>query len=199
MLSGRIRPKLVLPERLGPATRRLDDKSFGPNSHQASGFLKNAYYNGLGRYVSQLARITIKFSHTSPTSHGTREFVQDKLIDFCRQNPGTAVYLKPRFKPTPVLTAEYLDGSWHWMSLQTMKPNQVYDWLMYHVERSGEPIKRIRKPHSTAWPSIQGVWTPFTNLPAENNAVEWPSRERGEVKPTIVSGTQHVLNLKDSI
>ena len=196
MLSGRIRPKLVLPAK--PTPQRFNEESFGPHSAQRSGFIKNAYYNGLGRQVNQLARVTIKFSQTSGISHGVREFVELKLIDFCRKNPGISVYLKPRFKPTPILLSEYLNGSWHWFNLGNMAPDQVTEWLNYFVERSGEPVKRFRKPIHTDWPTIQGVWTPFTYLPPELAFGEWPNKQRGEFKSPYTSGTEHILKLQES-
>lgn len=194
MISGRIRPKLVLPKKPGP--NRVNDDSFGTNRNQQSGFIKNSYYNGLGRHVNQLARLTIKFSHTSVTSHGVRDFIQLNLVDFCRQYPGIAVYLKPRYKQTPVLLSEYLNGNWHWMNLRDMKADQMLEWLNYHVERSGEELKRLRKPSHTDWPSIQGVWTPYTNLPPHLATTQWPNKERGEFTSNLTTGTEQVLKLQ---
>lgn len=196
MLGGRIRPKIIIPKK--PAPVRHSDDSFGFHSAQPSGFIRNAYYNGLGRQVNQLARMTIKFSQTSGISSGVREFIQLRLIDFCRQNPGVAVYLKPRFKPTPVLISEYLNGTWHWFNLKDMTPDQMDEWLEYHINRSGEPMKRIRKPSHTDWPTIQGVWNPFLNIPPELAFAEWPVKERGQFKSPYTSGTEHVLKLDEA-
>lgn len=77
-------------------------------------FLKQAFINanaplknGLGRYIPQLMRITLKFCKESPTSQGVREFIEKEIVDFAKQNPGTAVYLKPRRHRAPVVVAEF--------------------------------------------------------------------------------------------
>jgi len=73
------------------------------------GFIKaNApLKNGLGRFIPQLMRITIKFCKESPTSAGVREFIEKDVVQFAKENPGTAIYLKPRRHRTPVIVAEY--------------------------------------------------------------------------------------------
>ena len=72
--------------------------------------------NGLGRFIPQLMRITIKFCKESPTSEGVREFIEKDIVKFAEQNPATAVYLKPRRHRAPVVVAEYRKKqthSWH--------------------------------------------------------------------------------------
>ena len=63
--------------------------------------------NGLGRFIPQLMRITIKFCKESPTSQGVREFIERDIVEFAKQNPGSAIYLKPRRHRSPVIVAEY--------------------------------------------------------------------------------------------
>ena len=63
--------------------------------------------NGLGRFIPQLMRITIKFCKESPKSQGVREFIEKDIVEFAKKNPGTAVYLKPRRHRAPVVVAEY--------------------------------------------------------------------------------------------
>ena len=63
--------------------------------------------NGLGRFIPQLMRITIKFCKESPTSKGVREFIERDIVEFAKQNPGSAIYLKPRRHRAPVIVAEY--------------------------------------------------------------------------------------------
>lgn len=63
--------------------------------------------NGLGRYIPQLQRVTIKFCKSSGSSQGTREFIEDKLVDFAKTNPSVVVYVKPRRHRCPVMVAEF--------------------------------------------------------------------------------------------
>ncbi len=73
------------------------------------GFISNnaPLKNGLGRYIPQLMRVTIKFCKESTTSHGVRDFIEHDIVQFAKQNPGTAIYLKPRRMRSPVVVAEY--------------------------------------------------------------------------------------------
>ena len=44
---------------------------------------------------------------------------------------------------------------------------------------SGNELVAIHKVTRTAWPSTQGVWTPFTNRPYQLNQTQFPNLERG--------------------
>jgi large subunit ribosomal protein L43 len=191
-MANRIRPKLVLPAFVGQRTK-MDDWSYGPNTQQASGFIRHAYFNGLGRHVCQLQRLTLKFSKTSGSCSGLRDFVEHDLINFARTNPGIAVYLKPRRKPTPILVADYLNGTSHWCNLRLFTHQQVKQWVHYYVNRSGDQIKRYRKMIHTDHPSVQGHWTPFLYLPGELNVTEFPNADRGAFVPEVLSASEQLL------
>lgn len=36
-----------------------------------------------------------------------RDFIEDGLVDYAKENPGVVVYVKPRRHRTPVIVAEY--------------------------------------------------------------------------------------------
>merc|ERR1712179_516233 len=76
--------------------------------------------NGIGRYIPQLARVTIKFCKSSGSSNGVRQFIQQDVVQLAKKNPSFVVYLKPRRFRSPVLVAEYLNGERHWQSLNNM-------------------------------------------------------------------------------
>ena len=83
-------------------------------------FLKQAYVNvnaplknGLGRFIPQLMRITLKFCKEKPSSANVREFIEKDIVEFAKQNPGTAIYLKPRRNREPVVVAEYCKFQCH--------------------------------------------------------------------------------------
>jgi large subunit ribosomal protein L43 len=72
-----------------------------------SGFIRAPLENGLGRYVGQLQRITLKFCKSHGSSKGMREFIENKLVDFAKANPGVVVYVKPRRHKAPVIVCEH--------------------------------------------------------------------------------------------
>lgn len=141
--------------------------SFGGSSTQLAGYVENAFYNGFGRlvksdregsrmiesianeswflvirHVCQLQRMTLKFCKYLPNSRGLREWIQDEVVDFSRQNPGVVVYLKPRRHKSPVMVCEYLNNTYHWMSFNKMSKREISWWIDYHLTRSGQPVMR---------------------------------------------------------
>lgn len=72
-----------------------------------SGFIRAPLQNGVGRYIGQLQRLTIKFCKNHGSSKGVREFIENNLVDFAKANPGVVVYVKPRRHRGPVIVAEY--------------------------------------------------------------------------------------------
>lgn len=61
-----------------------------------------------------------------------------------------------------------VNGTRKWMSCANMTHEEVARWVSTLVgAKDGETI-RYRKLFSTAYPSIQGPWTPFTALPKEH-------------------------------
>jgi large subunit ribosomal protein L43 len=83
-------------------------------------FLKSGYVaaplaNGVGRFVLQCQRMTIKFCKSHGGSRGVRDFIENDLVAFARDNPGVVMYLKPRRHRSPVVVAEYCKlscGGW---------------------------------------------------------------------------------------
>ena len=65
-----------------------------PGMTSAALFLKSGWIksnaplaNGLGRFVPQLARLTIKFCKHDGSSSGVRQFIQQDVVQFAKQNP----------------------------------------------------------------------------------------------------------------
>ena len=63
--------------------------------------------NGIGRFIPQLARITFKFCKNDGSSNGVRQFIQQDVVQFAKQNPHCVVYLKPRRHRFVTLPSSY--------------------------------------------------------------------------------------------
>ncbi|RZF42537.1 hypothetical protein LSTR_LSTR004456 [Laodelphax striatellus] len=166
------------------------------NSHLLllSGFPRAPLQNGIGRYVPQLKRMTIKFCKSSGDSKGTREFIESKLVDFAKENPGTVVYVKPRRHRAPCVQAEYLNGEEHHISLHNMSLEETTKWINLLPMRSGRPTNlRLRKYWHTDSPSIQGVWSPFTNRDPALNLAQFPMEEFSKRKNLTKTATEIIL------
>jgi large subunit ribosomal protein L43 len=71
---------------------------------------------------------------------------------------------------------------------------QINQWLEFHRTRNGNEIVRLMEPSHTENPSVQGVWTPFTNKPFEAATRKYPIHHylANDIKPTA---TQKIIEL----
>lgn len=169
------------------------------------GYIRNTYYNGIGRYVCQLQRVTIKFCKNSGTSHGVRDFIENRLLDFSRRNPGIVVYVKPRLHRTPVIISEYLNGQTQWMNIRNFSEVEIDWWLDFIRTRSGYELSQLISMYNVSTPSVQGVWNPFLNRPTNLTVQQssFPIAERSQYEPELPSATEQLrilvekLNLTD--
>uniref|UniRef100_A0A8C4RNE5 Large ribosomal subunit protein mL43 n=1 Tax=Erpetoichthys calabaricus TaxID=27687 RepID=A0A8C4RNE5_ERPCA len=128
-----------------------------------SRFLKSVLQNGVGRYVCQLKRLSLVFSKDSANSLGVREFIEDGVVDFARQNPGIVVYVAPEKCSIPKIVAEYLNGTVKEEPVNRKTSEEIRQLIKKLSDQSGLEVIRIRKPFHTDSPSIQGQWHPFVN------------------------------------
>ncbi|XP_060624267.2 large ribosomal subunit protein mL43 [Anolis sagrei] len=132
----------------------------------ASRFLGSVLRNGVGRYVGQLQRLTLTLSRDSQSARGAREYIEEKVVDFARQNPGIVIYVTPKKSRVPTVVAEYLNGTVKEETLNKKTADEIAQLIQKLADQSGLEIIRIRKPFHTDNPSIQGQWHPFTNKPS---------------------------------
>jgi len=133
--------------------------------------------NGVARFVLQCQRITIKFCKSHGSSQGLRDFIQHDFVNFAKDNPGIVMYLKPRRHRGPVAVAEYLNGHRTWFPMHNFPREEVAKWLNNLRTSSGTGEMRYKNYIRTDHPTIQGVWTPFTNKIPEKNTMKFPDFE----------------------
>ncbi|XP_075072356.1 large ribosomal subunit protein mL43 [Mixophyes fleayi] len=134
-----------------------------------SRFLQSVLHNGLGRYVCQLKRLTLTFSKDAQPARGAREFIEEKIVDFAKQNPSIVVYVSPKQIAVPKLVGEYLNGAIREEDINSKTAEEITELVQKMANQSGLDIIRLRKPYHTDNPSIQGQWHPFTNKPSSIN------------------------------
>merc|ERR1712137_1105278 len=139
--------------------------------------IRHSLGNGLGRYVCQLQRLTLKFCKEYRGSLGIRNYIEHHLLDFAKGNPGVVVYLLPQRHNRAYLVAEYINGKKEEICVDKMKDTDIVKWVELLRSRSGQPIHRIKKPWVTNNPSIQGVWSPDMDVPEVLNASSLPLAE----------------------
>jgi len=70
---------------------------------------------------------------------------------------------------------DIVNGGREWFSLHDMSRDEVAKWIEVFRTSAGYGEMHYRNYHHTDAPSIQGVWTPFTNLPPDNNLLSFPN------------------------
>lgn len=164
-------------------------------AQKATGFLKSAYYQGHGRYINQIIRLTIKFCKSSGSSREMRKFIETKLVDTARLNSGCVIYVKPRLFKTPVLKADYLNGNEHYLNCHQMSVDQLEAWIGWFMTRSGYELYRLQRSTTTYRPSVQGIWTPFKFRNPQWNTSQFPSEEFGKHVSARPDATEQLLNI----
>ncbi|XP_013195716.2 large ribosomal subunit protein mL43 [Amyelois transitella] len=163
------------------------------NIFMKSGFVRAPLQNGVGRYVCQLQRIVLKFCKTHGGSRGIRDFIEQDMVEFAKQNPGVVMYLKPRRHRSPIVVAEYLNGDRVWMSMHNKTHSEITKWIETLRTQQGDiSATRLRKYQYTDHPSIQGPWTPWTFKKPELNTAEFPSEKFGRNDRLPLSATEQL-------
>ncbi|EFN78745.1 39S ribosomal protein L43, mitochondrial [Harpegnathos saltator] len=161
-----------------------------------SGFLRAPHGLGIGRYVCQLQRVTLKFCKSHGTSMGMRHFIEHNLIHYAKENPGIVVYVKPRRHRHPVIVAEYLNGGRQWMDVANYNQEDIIKWMeLLRTQIHDSASLRLRKLWHTEFPSIQGPWTPFFFKDPMINLVHFPNKEHGAAVKLTPTATEQLIQL----
>jgi len=153
--------------------------------------------NGVGRFIPQLMRLTIKFCKERPTSQGIREFIESDIIQFAKENPHVALYLKPRRNRSPVVVAEYLNGERHWQSCHAYSKQELTEWLDVLRNASGKEFQVQQKYEFTDNPSVQGMWNSFMNVDPQVATAQFPNPELSIPRGTDLSATKILRQMYD--
>lgn len=142
--------------------------------------------NGVGRFIPQLMRVTIKFCKDKPNSLGVRHFIQSDIVNFAEANPNVAIYLKPRRYRQPVIIAEYLNGEKHRHSLIKHSPDEVRAWMDLFASHSGKEYQVQSKWSYSDNPSVQGTWDHFTHQNPKHASAKYPLQPEDIKSPVDV-------------
>lgn len=67
-----------------------------------------------------------------------------------------------------------MNGYRQWMSLHKFPQREVQLWLENLRTRGGSEEMHYKSYHRSWAPSVQGVWTPFTNKSPDKNLMKFP-------------------------
>lgn len=77
--------------------------------------------------------------------------------------------------------------------------DQICQWMEHFRTRSGVDIVRLRKNWHTDNPSIQGIWTPFTNKDTAKNLTTFPNEELSKCPELEISATERLMQMAKSL
>ena len=75
---------------------------------------------------------------------------------------------------------------------------RIADWLEFMRTRKGDTLVRLLKKQQTHNPSVQGVWTPFTNKQPWLSVEKYPSATLNVPKQTEKTATEKIIELAAS-
>ena len=90
---------------------------------------------------------------------------------------------------------DQVNGSRQSMDVNQYTRERVSNWLELFRTRKGDNFVKLLKKQRTHNPSIQGVWTPFTNLEAELAVESFPSPRYSTPAVNEKSATERILEL----
>ena len=77
--------------------------------------------------------------------------------------------------------------------MHMLPQEEICQWVEHLRTRSGVDIVRLRKTWHTDNPSIQGIWTPFTNKDTLLNVTKFPSMELSKCPELQPSATDRLM------
>ena len=78
-------------------------------------------------------------------------------------------------------------------------PSEICQWVEHLRCRSGVDIVRTIKSYHTDSPSIQGIWSPFTNKDPKLNVTEFPSLEYSKYQATELTASEKLLKIAEDL
>jgi len=151
--------------------------------------------NGIGRFIPQLMRLTIKFCKSDGSSNGVRQFIDQDIVNFAKENPSVVLYLKPRRHRSPVLVAEFLNGERHCQSINNYSCDEVSAWLDYYKNHSGREYSDQFKYHYTDHQSVQGMWNAHSHADPARASLVFPRvASPKSVEPTATEVLQQIFH-----
>ena len=84
------------------------------------------------------------------------------------------------------------------LNMKNVPSEEICQWADLLRTQSGIGIKKLLKYWHSDSPSIQGIWTPFTNKDTRLNIAQFPSAEFGAVRRHEETATEKLMKMVQS-
>ena len=81
------------------------------------------------------------------------------------------------------------------IQVNNFNKEEICKWVEHLRTRSGADIVRLRRMWHTDTPSIQGVWTPFTNRDRATAAAQFPNKALSVCLPEELTASAKLIEL----
>ncbi|ODQ67710.1 hypothetical protein NADFUDRAFT_39131 [Nadsonia fulvescens var. elongata DSM 6958] len=116
--------------------------------------------NGVGSFVHQCKRVTLRYSNWGGSSNGMRAFIKNNLKDIASQNPQIE-FLVEQKSGHPLIRGDYVNGRDKVVCVRNLDPNEIMVKFNLTKNSSGAKLKTNNKPVESINESVRGIWSPF--------------------------------------
>ncbi|KCV68552.1 hypothetical protein H696_04844 [Fonticula alba] len=102
--------------------------------------------NGTGAFVQPCHKIMINFCKHSGSSRFVRNYINEHIVEFARQNPSIVIAVNHRPCAHPFIRAEYLNGSQKSIGVKNLPEEKVHEFMMFLRSHNGSPMVKIQQP-----------------------------------------------------
>ena len=93
-----------------------------------------------------------------------------------------------------------MNGNEKYISLSEKSSAEICQWINHLRTISGKEENRLVKTWKTENPSIQGVWTPYTNKDPVHSTIKYPSESPDFLfKPREKSATEKIIEMAEKL
>mmetsp|Transcript_21823 Transcript_21823/g.34209 ORF Transcript_21823/g.34209 Transcript_21823/m.34209 type:complete len:125 (+) Transcript_21823:32-406(+) len=115
-----------------------------------------------------LRRLVIQYCDWGGSSRGARDFLQTALPTLQQQFPHVNVEVVVKRNKHPTLIGNYHNGRYKTIGVKNVDADEIHDYAMYLIQQWGNKnVNHTGRRVKTNTQSISGVWTPYTNRPAQ--------------------------------
>lgn len=117
--------------------------------------------NGLGSFILQCKKITLRYCNWGGSSRGMRRFLENDLKKYVEKNPKLE-FVIVKEHGHPILRGEYTNGKEKVICVRNMEPSKIEQKLNVLRDSSGAQLKPYRgNPVKSVNESVRGIWSPF--------------------------------------
>eukprot|EP01134_Creolimax_fragrantissima_P006216 CFRG6216T1 len=115
----------------------------------------------IGRYVTQVRKITVYYCRQSGSSKGVREFIDKDLVNIAKNHPEVAFDVRLKHRSHAFVKGEFANDYVKTMTVKNESAADIRKRVIGLITQVGAKNRKLTKWWQTQNPSIQGDWNHF--------------------------------------